>query len=313
MTINTLRDYIQKIKNLNRYKRRDKGKAPYKPFLLLVVIELIEQRAIRENQIILSDDLIALFKKYVSLKPEWGSGINNPFFYLKNEGFWHLYPEELGRRKSEPSVRGFRDAGAYANLDHNLFILLTVPEYRDIIRQTLINTYFPELRQKIEDLIVGEAGEAYSEQLIRDAKSPFSPLRDVEAIPVETPVRSAGFRRAIMKIYNYMCAVCELDIRTANGESMTDAAHIIPFSVSYNDDVRNGISLCKSHHWAFDAGLISLNEAYHVIVSSSMSERGPTRWMLTELRDKSIWLPENNQHRPAQDALAWHRERVLTE
>ena len=65
-----------------------------------------------------------------------------------------------------------------------------------------------------------------------------------------------------MKIYEYTCAVCELNIQAASGESVTDAAHIVPFSVSYNDDVRNGMSLCKSHHWAFDAGLISVNEAY---------------------------------------------------
>ena len=73
---------------------------------------------------------------------------------------------------------------------------------------------------------------------------------------VENPIRSAGFCRAIMQVYAYTCAVCELNIRALSGESVTDAAHIIPFSVSYNDDIQNGISLCKSHHWAFDIGLI---------------------------------------------------------
>ena len=92
---------------------------------------------------------------------------------------------------------------------------------------------------------------------------------------------------------------------------MTDAAHIIPFSLSYNDDIRNGISLCKSHHWAFDTGLISVNEAYEVIVSPSMTEQGPTESMLTQLRNKRIWLPRGEKHRPAQDALTWHRMRVL--
>ena len=42
-----------------------------------------------------------------------------------------------------------------------------------------------------------------------------------------------------------------------------------------------------------------------------MSDRRPTEWRLTELQDKSILLPEHNQLYPAQDALAWHREKVL--
>ena len=96
-----------------------------------------------------------------------------------------------------------------------------------------------------------------------------------------------------------------------DGESATDAAHIIPFRISKNDDVRNGISLCKLHHWSFDKGLISLSETYQVLVSPLMSDQRPTEWMLTELQDKSILLPEREQLYPAQDALAWHREKVL--
>ena len=73
----------------------------------------------------------------------------------------------------------------------------------------------------------------------------------------------------------------------------------------------NGISLCKSHHWAFDTGLIAVDEDYQVIVSPSMTEQGPTASMLTELRNRTIWLPNEPEHRPAQDALTWHRQEVM--
>ncbi|MDE0682848.1 MAG: HNH endonuclease, partial [Candidatus Poribacteria bacterium] len=251
-----------------------------------------------------------LFKKYISLTPGWHPTIYNPFFRLQNNGFWHLYPITL--RDSPPSSNNqLQRAGAYAQLDDDLFTILRVSEYQEIFRQTLIDRYFPELRQDIEYLTIEQEAEEYSEQLIQDTQHPFSIHRDVESIEVETPIRSAGFRRAIMQVYAYTCAVCELNIRALSGESVTDAAHIIPFSVSYNDDIRNGISLCKSHHWAFDAGLISVNEAYEVIVSPSMTEQGPTASMLTQLRNKRIWLPRGEEHRPAQDALTWHRMRVL--
>ena len=114
-----------------------------------------------------------------------------------------------------------------------------------------------------------------------------------------------------MGLYDYTCAVCRLRIVTMDGESATDAAHIIPFRISKNDDVRNGISLCKLHHWAFDTGLISLNEIYRVIISQLTKEQGPIEWMLAELQDKPIRLPESDRFYPAQDALSWHRKKVL--
>ena len=84
MVVIVLQDYIKKIKSLGGYK----GQAPYKPFLLLAVIELIERGNIYENKIVLSEDLKETFKKYVSLTPDWNpKNIHDPFFYLKNDGF----------------------------------------------------------------------------------------------------------------------------------------------------------------------------------------------------------------------------------
>ena len=187
-----------------------------------------------------------------------------------------------------------------------------IPSIEKIIRQTLIQTYLSDFEQEIESLLAEEQqiGE-YRDLLIRQSELPFSSQEPTAPIQAETSIRDAGFRQAIMGLYNYTCAVCELRIVTMDGESATDAAHIIPFSLSQNDDVRNGISLCKLHHWAFDKGLISLSETYQVIVSVLMSDQRPTEDRLTELRDRSILLPEHNQLYPAQDALEWHREEVL--
>ena len=232
-------------------------------------------------------------------------------------------PAELQSRPTAitPTDAYLRNANATAKLDERLFLLFVMPEYREILRQTLIRTYFSNIRHEIEQVIEEHrtlsrehiAGdiEGYSQQLMQVVEHPFSMQRDVASVQTETPVRSAGFRRAVMQIYEHTCAVCELNIRASSGESVTDAAHIIPFSVSYNDDIRNGISLCKSHHWAFDTGLISLDDDYQVIVSPSMSEQGPTEGVLTQLRDKRIWTPEDDQYHPDKGALEWHRMRVL--
>jgi len=315
MNIYTLRDYIQRLKDLQDGKR-----APHKPFLLLIIIKMLESGELCENRIPFREirekksffaDMIAVFNR--GNASNWQPNIHTPFFHLKTNGFWHLDPPELQSRPAgdTPTDPQLRNMNATAKLDAALFCVLSISEYREILRQTLIDRYFPELRQAIEYLTVEQEAEEYSEQLIQAAEHSFLIQRDVASIQVETPVRSAGFRKAIMKIYDHTCAVCELNIRASTGESVTDAAHIIPFSVSYNDDIRNGMSLCKSHHWAFDTGLISLNDDYQVIVSPLMSEQGPIGGMLAQFRDRPIWTPEDDRYHPNRDALAWHRMRVL--
>lgn len=102
MTIYTLQDYIQRIRDLNRSPRGHNRYAPHKPFLLLAVIELIKRSEIVENTIPMSDSLITLFGRYISLTPGWHPTTYNPFFRLQNNGFWHLYPIEL-RDSAPPS------------------------------------------------------------------------------------------------------------------------------------------------------------------------------------------------------------------
>lgn len=318
MDHSTLQCYIRKINSMNRSQSESNGYAPDKPFLMLAVIQLIEQGKISENRISPSEDLIAIFRKYISLMPWSNSTIHVPFDELKNEGFWQL-ENRLSTSVSQMGLFSSAETTALtivrcAVLDDALFSCLMIPEYRELIRQNIIETYFPELRQKIEKFDFEESAEAktYSETLISGAEDKFERFKCSKLIREKPPVRSAGFRRAIMKIYDYTCAICGLNILAPSRESVTDAAHIIPFSVSCNDDIRNGMSLCKSHHWAFDTGLIAVNKDYEVIVSPDVTEEGPTGAKLIGLRNKSIFkrLPKKKKYHPHQDALAWHRENV---
>lgn len=314
MSTTILQQYIQKIERLRIDKAH--GPAPHKPILLLAVIELIERGQISENKIFLTSELAETFRDYWLKVTDRRPDITLPFFHLKSDSFWHLHanPGYEQILNVVPRMRGavrFREVIAYASLDDALFVLLTEAEVREVIRQTIIRTYFPDRTREIESLIAEglEIGE-YGQLLIRQVDVPFS-VQGSEPIGAETPVRSGGFRREIMRIYNYTCVVCRLRILTLDGESVTEAAHIVPFHVSHNDDVRNGISLCKLHHWSFDKGLISLSGSYQIIVSELMSEEGPAGWTLSELQGNSILLPEQDLLYPAQEALEWHREEVF--
>ena len=315
MPNNILQKYIQKMERLRIDRAR--GAAPNKPLLLLAVIELIEQGQIPENRIILSPDLAEAFLKYWTKVTDRKPNIAMPFFHLKSEGFWHLhanpgYETALSVASQLKTASRIREVIASASFDDELFFLLTNAHDREVIRQTLIDTYFTDFKTDIESLITEEQqiGE-YRQALLQQVKQTFLSLQPLTPTEEDNPIRTAGFRQAIMRIYDYTCAVCQLRIVTMDGESVTEAAHIIPFKVSGNNDVRNGISLCQLHHWSFDRGLISVDRNYKVIVSELMSERGPTEWLLTTLRGKSILLPEHNELYPAQEALMWHREEVL--
>ena len=125
MTIHMLQDYIRQFRHLNRSPRGNNRYAPHKPFLLLAVIELIKRSEIKENRIPFSDSLITLFRKYISLTPGWNPTTYNPFFRLQNNGFWHLYPIELGNSAPPSSDGQLQRVGAYAQLDGDLW---TTPE-----------------------------------------------------------------------------------------------------------------------------------------------------------------------------------------
>ena len=72
-------------------------------------------------------------------------------------------------------------------------------------------------------------------------------------------MRDQGFRRAVVTAYTHRCAFCGIRMRTIDGHTAVDAAHIIPWSLSHNDDPRNGLALCKLCHWSFDEGLLGVS------------------------------------------------------
>ncbi len=315
MSTNILEKYVEKMKRLRI--DRAHGTAPHKPALLLAIIELIEQGQIRENKVSPSPDLFEIFMKYWSIVTDRKPNLALPFFHLKRDGFWHLhanagYETALNVVTQIKTVPRLREIISHAGFDDDLFVLFTNASDREAIRTTLIDTYFSDFNQEIESLIAEEQQiNNYSQRLIQQVDYVFTSEHPAVSDETENHVRIEGFRKAIMRIYDYTCVVCQLHVLTMDGASATEAAHIIPFNASHNNDIRNGISLCRLHHWSFDAGLISVDRNYKVVVSDFMLERGPREWLLTTLRGRSIILPEHDELYPAQEALTWHREKVF--
>jgi putative restriction endonuclease len=142
---------------------------------------------------------------------------------------------------------------------------------------------------------------------------PFVPF-DNDSRKVETKIirqaRSIVFKNNIRKIYSHRCVVCNSGLETPLGIHEVEASHIIPKKQHGSDDARNGLALCKRHHWAFDQGLFGLNNDFHIIASKSVLSIRPNR-PLIDFIDKPITLPVNEKMKPDLFALAWHRDNIL--
>ncbi len=72
--------------------------------------------------------------------------------------------------------------------------------------------------------------------------------------------RDPKFRKIVNHAYDSKCAMCGIQLE------LVEAAHIIPHShEAGTDDISNGISLCKLHHYAYDRGLIYFDSSFKIL------------------------------------------------
>ena len=201
-----------------------------------------------------------------------------------------------------------------AKLDEPLFQLFLNEETRDKLRRVLIETYFvPEVRPNVVEVgkITAESFQ-YSHELSKHTQRPFE-LQDVPLTQdhYQAESRSIAFRRIVVDAYNHKCAICGIRIITPEGRTAVVAAHIVPWSISRNDDPRNGMALCGLHHWTFDQGLIGIASEYQIKVSPVIPQDDKAASPLLTLVDTKINLPTDISYYPARKALEWHMKEIF--
>lgn len=128
-------------------------KAPHKAVLLLSIIELYAKGLLNKNEIRFDDSLKQAFLK------TWSTHVYNnyyepnfylPFWELQNDGFWHIVPnwrkenvfDSLKYGKRELSEESVQECIEYAELDEDLYFLLTMRYSRNELHKTLLQYYF---------------------------------------------------------------------------------------------------------------------------------------------------------------------------
>lgn len=324
MTANELvQKYTKQLQSLNRASNKTLGKAPHKPILLLSVIQLIQKGDIQSNRIYITGELVIAFKSNWN-KLVTTSHIPNfslPFFHLCSEPFWRLvYVNGLFDNKEKISSLGkLKNRIAFAEIDKDLFELLLNPITRVEIENILLNNYFPDTKAKFQFGIVVryDIETVIKDQILNDTKEEYQTLMSHIAeelteneIEEERFIRGNIFKREVPKIYQNQCCISGMRIESNTNAQMIDACHIVPFSISNDDTVSNGISLSPNLHRAYDRGLITINEDYIVRISPVVREN-ETPFSISQFAGRRIILPENRKDYPSPENLMWHKKEVF--
>lgn len=109
------------------------------------------------------------------------------------------------------------------------------------------------------------------------------------------------FRRMILTSYNSACCITGI-----GSTELLNASHIIPWA--HNTKTRmnptNGLCLNALHDRAFDRGLLSIDDAYKVIIADKVKHP-----LLRQYHGQPIHLPK--RFIPDQRFLSYHREHIF--
>ncbi len=292
--------------------------SPHKICMLLAVLDLARAGGLPVNRIVFGPPLLERYNAFFNAVKQPGDHANPyfPFFHLAGKlrgggaSFWHLVPLPghegvLAAMSTARSVRDITDNIAWAELDPALFALLQQPEALDALGQSMASHWFGRGLQELGVIATQSAASSRCEYALRHAAEPPKASE-----PPPAWVRDPAFRRVVTEAYDWRCAATGLRILLRTGESMVEAAHIIPFSESGDDDPRNGLALAPNLHWAFDKNLIALGEDLKWHVSPVLDERFPDFAPLVQLHGKRLIGPSEARFTPKHDALAYRMERL---
>lgn len=309
----SLKFYLTKFRKLRQGVTKY-GKAPHKPILLLSLIELFEKAVIKENKVYISPELVAIFKENFSLlvRTAHKADFFLPFYHLSGEGFWAL------KTKTGPDLKVYisnfstlNEVVDFGYFTEDLFVLFLLPESRNILKTIILDQYFPASKT---DYIKSKQGIGYIQNLekylLNESTVSYS-LSVPETDEEEQFIRGGLFKKLVPQVYNHTCCISGMRLVSNHGFSMIDACHIIPFSLSKDDRVTNGLALCPNLHRAFDRGLITVDEKLEVKVSPTIAEDESNAYALRKLASKPLNLPFGSIHYPAAENLAWHRNNVF--
>jgi hypothetical protein len=164
------------------------------------------------------------------------------------------------------------------------------------------------VRKLVEAALRGERSPAADQRVgavsAAERKKLAAPLKRLREIPaaereivrreIWQVVRNALFRSAVLGLWfadgrDAGCAVCELNLTSDTGLFECEVAHVVEKWAQGREQIRNGLPLCRTHHWAFDKHLWGIHPDTLKVVVRRKWRRSP---MLRDLHGVTIARPD---------------------
>ena len=117
------------------------------------------------------------------------------------------------------------------------------------LRSVLIERWFPEKALSLNLAVAAHSEEDAYELTLREGTPP--------PYMVTPRVGQAAFRNVVLQAYDYRCAATGWRLIVPGAWGLIDAAHLIPYAETQNNDPRNGMALTPTFHRALDQNLIA--------------------------------------------------------
>jgi putative restriction endonuclease len=157
MTEKSLQFYREALTSLKQDTASQKkygSAAPHKPVLVISLIQAFEEGLVIDQNVYLTPEFVALFTfNWSALVASEGyqPTIAQPFYHLSNEKkkWWRLVPNPgceywIDNAGSMHSFRNLTKAVDHAVIDAELALLLSQPAARELLRQAVLEKYFPK-------------------------------------------------------------------------------------------------------------------------------------------------------------------------
>ena len=268
-------------------------RAPHKPLLVLYAIGKLlrgEDRLISYADDI-EENLKNLLREFGPRRDHYNPQF--PFWRLQNDGVWEVSDADQIRQTASgdayiTDLRNYNVSGGFNETISEQ--LQNDSELTFDIIQSLLDAHFPPSLH--EDIL----------QAV-DIEFPFQAF--------DTRTRTSNFRKNVLRVYEYKCAVCGFDVKLGDTPIALDACHIKWQKAGGPDEAVNGLALCVMHHKLFDRGAYTLSKRLEILVSDDAhGTKGFQEWLM-DFHGQKINFPQRRTYYPEMDFIGWHVKEVF--
>ncbi|MDA1054106.1 MAG: HNH endonuclease [Planctomycetota bacterium] len=294
MNLNELQkldELLEQFRSMKLHGSGRLGAALKKPLLVLLLVSRIENNRVEENRFHFDEiekQLERLIREHGGRPTKSGPRPEQPFSHLRSSPFWILNSQREYESGTTALVSDLRDPNSYGAFQPKVYQLLrSSSDARARVVDSILQEWWPEtLHGDIrEDLGLDRLDSQRRRQ------------------------RDRQFTIDVLENFRYSCAFCGFHA-VLNGQATgIDAAHVQWHAYRGPDDVANGISLCKLHHWAFDKGILGVMDGKRICIADVFVAQSDGGLPLESLKDHTFAVePRNNAI--AEQFLDWHRNNV---